>query len=73
MANIARWIPKFSVNDMARLVIGLAVVAFFIAHEAEFREFRFLQQLELWAYDARVRLFLPATRATRGGMRAIGA
>ena len=65
MANIARWIPKFSVNDMARLVIGLAVVAFFIAHEAEFREFRFLQQLELWAYDARVRLFLPATRDTR--------
>ena len=65
MANLARWIPKFSVNDMARLVIGLAVVSFFVAHEAEWRDFRFLQQLELWAYDARVRLFLPQTRDPR--------
>ena len=65
MANLARWIPKFSVNDMARLVIGLSVVAFFLAHEAEWRDFRFLQQLELWAYDARVRLFLPKTRDPR--------
>ncbi len=65
MALNARWIPKFTLNDIVRATIGLAVVAFFLSHEAEWREFRFLQQLELWAYDARIRLFLPKTRDTR--------
>jgi adenylate cyclase len=61
----ARWIPKFDLNDMARVVIGFALVSVFFAQEMEWRDFRFLQQLELWAYDARVRLFLPKTRDTR--------
>ncbi|MGE0357689.1 MAG: CHASE2 domain-containing protein [Burkholderiales bacterium] len=65
MALKARWIPKFTLNDIVRAAIGVAVVAFFLAHEAEWKEFRFLQQLELWAYDARIRLFLPKTRDTR--------
>ncbi|MBK6981074.1 MAG: CHASE2 domain-containing protein [Betaproteobacteria bacterium] len=65
MALNARWIPKFTLNDIVRATIGLAVVAFFLSHEAEWRELRFLQQLELWAYDARIRLFLPKTRDTR--------
>lgn len=65
MALNARWIPKFTLNDIIRAAIGLAVVFFFVVHEAELKEFRFLTQLELWAYDARIRLFLPKTRDTR--------
>ena len=65
MALNARWIPKFTINDMVRAAIGIALVGFFLTHEAEWKEFRFLQQLELWAYDARIRLFLPKTRDTR--------
>ncbi|MCM2328210.1 MAG: adenylate/guanylate cyclase domain-containing protein [Lysobacter sp.] len=65
MALNARWIPKFTLNDLARAAIGLALVFFFLAHEAEWKEFRFLQQLELWAYDTRLRLFLPKQRDMR--------
>ncbi len=65
MALNARWIPKFTLNDMVRAGIGLALVFLFLAHEAEWKEMRVLQQLELWAYDTRVRLFLPKTRDTR--------
>ncbi|HEX4944863.1 MAG TPA: adenylate/guanylate cyclase domain-containing protein [Usitatibacteraceae bacterium] len=65
MALNARWFPKPSLNDVIRAAIGIAVVFFFLVHEAEWQEFRFLQQLELWAYDARIRLFLPKTRDTR--------
>lgn len=65
MALNARWIPKFTLNDIIRAAIGLAVVFFFLAHEAEWKEFRVLQQLELWAYDTRLRLYLPKTRDTR--------
>ena len=65
VALSARWIPRFTYNDIVRAAIGIGVVAFFLAHEAEWREIRILQQLELWAYDARVRLFLPRTRDTR--------
>ena len=61
----ARWIPKFTLNDIIRAAIGLALVFLFLAHEAEWKEMRFLQQLELWAYDTRLRLFLPKTRDTR--------
>ena len=65
MAINARWIPKFTLNDIIRAAIGLALVFLFLAHEAEWKEMRFLQQLELWAYDTRLRLFLPKTRDTR--------
>ena len=64
MAVNVRWVPKFSLNDVIRAAIGLAVVLFFLAHEGEWKEFRVLQQLELWAYDTRIRLFLPKTRDT---------
>jgi adenylate cyclase len=61
----ARWIPKFSLNDLIRIGLGVGLVLFFLIHEAEWKEFRPLTQLELWAYDARVRLFLPKTRDPR--------
>jgi adenylate cyclase len=64
-ASIARWIPKITANDLVRATIGLAMVATFFAHEVQWREIRFLQQLELWAYDARLRLFLPREREDR--------
>jgi adenylate cyclase len=65
VALASRWIPKLGLTDLARIAVGLAVVAFFLAHEAEWKEFRFLTQLELWAYDTRVRMFMPKTRDTR--------
>ena len=63
--SLKRWIPSFSINDIIRLLIGLGVVVFFLVHEAEWYPFRFLQQLELFAYDARIRLFLPKTQDPR--------
>ena len=48
-----------------RIGIGVALVAAFLAHEAEWAQSRFIQQLELWAYDARLRLFLPTTLDSR--------
>ena len=65
MANLARWIPKFSLNDLIRIGLGVGLVLFFLIQAAEWKEFRPLTQLELWAYDARVRLFLPKTRDPR--------
>ena len=62
---ISRWIPKFSLNDIIRIGLGLLLVACFLVDAAEWKEFRPLTQLELWAYDARVRLFLPKTRDSR--------
>ncbi|MGZ5035860.1 MAG: CHASE2 domain-containing protein [Usitatibacter sp.] len=57
----ARWIPKYSVNTWIRIAAGLAVVFAFLANEAEWVQYRFVQQMELWAYDQRLRLFLPRT------------
>ncbi len=62
---ISRWIPRFSLNDLIRMGLGLVLVACFLVDAAEWKEFRPLTQLELWAYDARVRLFLPKTRDSR--------
>ncbi|HET9670432.1 MAG TPA: adenylate/guanylate cyclase domain-containing protein [Casimicrobiaceae bacterium] len=63
--TIARRIPKFSVSAVVRLAIGLALVACLLVDAAGWVEIRALAQLELWAYDARVRLFLPRTRDPR--------
>jgi adenylate cyclase len=63
--SIARWIPKFSLSAVVRVGIGLALVAFLLADAAGWIEVRALTQLERWAYDERVRLFLPATRDPR--------
>src|SRR5471032_1644150 len=58
-----RWIPQLSVNTWIRIAAGLAVVLGFILNEAgsEGLQLRFIQQMELWAYDARLRLFMPKT------------
>ena len=57
----ARWNPKFSLNTWIRVGASLAIVALFLVHEAEWFQLRFVQQLELWAYDTRLRLFMPKT------------
>ncbi len=57
----ARWNPKFSLNTWIRVGASLAIVAAFLVHEAEWTQFRFIQQLELWGYDTRLRLFMPNT------------
>ena len=63
--KIARWIPKVSWSALVRVGIGLALVACLIVDAAGWIEVRALPQLERWAYDARVRLFLPQTRDPR--------
>jgi adenylate cyclase len=63
--TIVRRIPKFSVSAVVRVAIGLALVACLLVDAAGWVEIRALTQLELWAYDARVRLFLPRTRDPR--------
>ena len=56
-----RWNPKFSLNTWIRVGASLVIVATFLVHEAEWFQLRFVQQLELWAYDTRLRLFMPKT------------
>jgi len=63
--TIARWIPKFSLSALVRVGIGLAMVACVLADAAGWFELSALTQLERWAYDARVRLFLPRARDPR--------
>jgi adenylate cyclase len=65
VVSIARWIPKFSLSALVRVGIGLALVACVLVDAAGWIEVRALTQLELLAYDARVRLFLPRTRDPR--------
>jgi len=65
VVSIASWIPKFSLSALVRVGIGLALVACVLVDAAGWIEVRALTQLELWAYDARVRLFLPRTRDPR--------
>jgi len=57
----ARWKPNLSLNTWIRIGAGVAIVLAFFCHEAEWLQFRFVQQLELVAYDTRLRLFLPKT------------
>jgi adenylate cyclase len=57
----SRWLPKLNFNTWIRIGIGLFVVMVFLVHEAGWAQLRFIQQLELWAYDARLRLFMPKT------------
>jgi adenylate cyclase len=61
----ARWKPQFSINTWIRIGIGVALVLAFLTHEAEWAQSRFIQQLELWAYDTRLRLFMPKTQDSR--------
>jgi adenylate cyclase len=59
LASLLR--QKVSLNTVARVGLGLILVLAFLVNEAEFFPFPFLQRLELQAYDARVRLFMPGT------------
>ena len=52
---------KLSVTSWIRMGIGVALTLALVAHEADWYQYRFVQQLELWAYDARLRLFMPKT------------
>ena len=61
MAIAARWIPKLSPNYLVRAAVGLGLVLLFLVDAAEWREIGPLTKLERWAYDERVRLFLPKT------------
>ena len=61
MTPIARWIPRLGINTWIRIAVGVALVLAMVIHEAEFYQYRFIQQLELWAYDGRLRLFMPNT------------
>ncbi len=61
----ARWIPKLSANTWIRIAAGLTVVLAFFVNEVEWVQYRFIQQMELLAYDQRLRLFLPNTLDTR--------
>ncbi|MEO5695285.1 MAG: adenylate/guanylate cyclase domain-containing protein [Usitatibacter sp.] len=58
-----RW--HLSINTWIRIAASLAIVTAFLFNEAEWFQFRFIQQLELWAYDTRLRLFMPKTLDTR--------
>ncbi len=60
MKLLAR-IPKLSINAWVRIGIGVALVLAFLVHEAGWAQSRFINQLELWAYDARLRFFMPKT------------
>ncbi|MEO7742747.1 MAG: adenylate/guanylate cyclase domain-containing protein [Usitatibacter sp.] len=53
--------PKLSLHAWIRIGIGVALVATFLVHEAEWAQSRFIQQLELQAYDTRLRFFMPKT------------
>jgi adenylate cyclase len=57
--------PKFSLSGLVRVAIELALLACLLTDAAGWIEIPGLTQLERWAYDARVRLFLPSTRDPR--------
>src|SRR6185437_1316915 len=57
--------PKLSLGGVVRVAIELALVACLLTDAAGWIEIPALTQLERWAYDARVRLFLPRTHDPR--------
>ena len=65
MAFIFNRIPKFSLSSLVRIGLGLILVVCFLIDAAGWKEIGALTQLERWAYDARVRLFLPKMRDPR--------
>ena len=65
MKKLPRWIPQLSANTWIRIAAGLTVVLAFVLNEVEWVQFRFIQQMELWAYDTRLRLFMPKTLDAR--------
>ena len=61
MQKLKALFPKLSFNAWVRIGIGVALVLAFFVHEAEWAQSRFINQMELLAYDARLRLFMPKT------------
>jgi adenylate cyclase len=57
----ARWIKEISANTWMRIGAGLLLMLAFLVNEAEYYQYRFIQQMELWAYDQRLRFYLPNT------------
>src|SRR6476646_8222705 len=57
--------PKFSLGGVLLVTIKMALVACLLTDAAGWIEIPALTQLERWAYDARVRLFLPRTHDPR--------
>jgi len=53
------------VNTWARIAAGLAIMLVFLVHEDELADYRFINQMELWAYDTRLNLFLPHAQDPR--------
>jgi adenylate cyclase len=60
-----RWNLKLSIQGVVRVALGLLIVFAFIVNEAEWAQARFIQQLELLTYDARLRFFMPKTMDPR--------
>ncbi len=52
---------RLSLNTVFRVGLGLLIVFAFLLSEGEILQLRFLQNLELQAYDTRLRLFMPGT------------
>ena len=62
---LARWKPKLSLNTWIRIGASVAIVLAVLAHETERVQFRFIQQIELFAYDTRLRQFMPRSKDPR--------
>jgi adenylate cyclase len=56
---------RLSLNTVIRAGVGVALVLLFALHESQIFPVRFFEQLELQAYDARVRLFMPRSADPR--------
>jgi adenylate cyclase len=54
-----------SVGNLVRVGLGLLIVLLFLTHEGSYKYLRFIDQMELLAYDARLRMFLPNTLDSR--------
>lgn len=52
-------------NNLLRIVVGLAIVVFFLSHAIGLLNLRFIRQLELWSYDQRLNLTLPGGKDAR--------
>ena len=50
---------RVSLNTVVRVAVGLLLVALFVGHESGIYPIAALERMELQAYDARLRLFMP--------------
>ena len=59
--RLARLLKRLSLNTVIRVAVGVAVVFACVLSVSEIVPLRFLQAVEMQAYDARLRLFMPRT------------